>query len=394
ESDGLAFKKFINDNRAKLDAFEPVLRSPMRTPLDLVNLQAMGSLPHLNPHQTVHGQLGSYFTDPFVKLAVCFQSKYLGMSPYECPSLFTILPFIEYEYGIWHPVGGCNALMHAMGEVVEELGGHVRTDSPVDEILFKGKRASGVLVSGEPVEHDYIVCNADATWAMKNLIPAHLRSSGQSDGALNDRRYSCSTYMLYLGVRGETDLPHHTIYTSERYRQNIDQIAVTGELSEDPSTYVCNPVGVDPSLAPDGHSALYVLVPTPNLKSGIDWAQEAPEMRERTMEQLRTKFGLTDIEDRIEAEMQITPADWQSSNINWGATFNLAHNLGQMLHLRPQNKLKGFEGLFMTGGGTHPGSGLPTIFLSAQIAARLIGQEAGLPDFGATPAPGGDLVGV
>ncbi|MEO0482815.1 MAG: phytoene desaturase family protein [Planctomycetota bacterium] len=389
-SDGLSFRKFIDDNRAKLDAFEPVLRSPMRTPMDLVNLETMGSLPHLNPHLTVHSMLGRYFNHPLVKLAVCFQSKYLGMSPYECPSLFTILPFIEYEYGIWHPVGGCNALMQAMAELTEELGGAIRTSSPVDEVVFDGKRAAGVMTKGEVRAHDYVVCNADATWAMKNLIPEHLRTNGHSDGALDDRRYSCSTYMLYLGVRGTVDLPHHTIYTSERYRENLDDIAVNGALSEDPSTYICNPVGVDPSLAPEGDSALYVLVPTPNLKADVDWSVEAPRMRERTMEQIRTKFGIEDIEERIQAEMQITPADWAGSNINFGATFNLAHNLTQMLHLRPQNKLKGFEGLFLTGGGTHPGSGLPTIFLSAQIAARLIGEEAGLPTFAAEP----ELAGV
>ena len=196
--------------------------------------------------------------------------------------------------------------------------------------------------------------------------------------------------MLDLGALVTVDLPHHTIYTSERYRENLDDIAVNGALSEDPSTYICNPVGVDPSLAPEGDSALYVLVPTPNLKADVDWSVEAPRMRERTMEQIRTKFGIEDIEDRIQTELQITPADWAGANINWGATFNLAHNLTQMLHLRPQNKLKGFEGLFLTGGGTHPGSGLPTIFLSAQIAARLIGEEAGLPSSATEP----ELAGV
>jgi len=325
-----------------------------------------------------------------VRLAVCFQSKYLGMSPYDCPSLFTILPFIEYEYGVWHPRGGCNALMGAMERVARGMGVEIETDAPVSAIECDGGRASAVRVSehagsslaGGRFEHDHVVVNADAAWALKNLIdPAARARAGAeyADGSLDAMRYSCSTFMLYLGVEGSVDLPHHTIYTSARYRENLDDISRKGALSEDPSVYVCNPSRTDPTLAPAGHSSLYVLVPTPNVKSGgIDWSREKPAMRERALDQIEAKLGVRDLRSRIRAEMVLTPEDWRGSNIQFGATFNLAHNLGQMLHKRPQNKLRGFENLYLVGGGTHPGSGLPTIFLSAQISAAMVGEAAGL----------------
>lgn len=386
-ADGAAFERFIADNRTKLRLSEPILRKPIRSLADLMNLESAKVLPHLKPHKTVHDLLGQYFTDEHVKLAVSFQSKYLGMSPFECPSLFTILPLIEYEYGIWHPIGGCHALMEAMASLAGDRGADIRLNTPVERITFSGARADGVVVNGEREAFDAVIVNADATWAMKKLIPPELRTrgaaAGYTDEKLDSKRYSCSTYMLYLGVEGEIDLPHHTIYTSERYEENLRDITQHGRLSEDPSIYLCNPSRIDPTLAPEGHSSLYVLLPTPNVRAGsdglpIDWNGAAAAMRERAFEQMERVFGLTDIRSRVRAEVQTTPADWAAMNINHGATFNLAHNLRQMLHWRPQNRLKGFERLYLVGGGTHPGSGLPTIFLSSQISSRLACDDAGM----------------
>ncbi len=395
--DGASFLAFIEHNRAKLRHSEPILRHPMTGPLSLFGpgtwRDTLKVAPLLRPHQTVYQLLSKYFRHPAVRLAMGFQSKYLGMSPYECPSLFTILPFIEYEYGVWHPTGGCSALSRAMAELAGELGVEVRTDTPVREILFsgnsaRGPRATGLRTDAGEERHDHLVINADATWALKHLIPPGVRARAgrEYDAARIDAmRYSCSTYMLYLGVRGGVNLPHHTIYVSAAYEDNLADITERGVLSEDPSAYVCNPSVTDPTLAPPGCSSLYVLLPTPNCKAAIDWPARRAEMRERALNQLEGRFGLTEIRSRIEREEEITPDDWRGQNINFGATFNLAHNLGQMLHNRPQNRLRGFENLYLVGGGTHPGSGLPTIFLSAQISSRLICDQAGVMFAGVRP---------
>jgi phytoene desaturase len=383
-TDGASFLRFIRDNRRKLELMTPVLRAPIRGLLDLMTLDGLKVLPTLKPWQSLYGLLSSYFKNEHVRLALSFQSKYLGMSPFECPSLFSILPFIEYEYGIWHPHGGCNALTKAMAAVAEEEGATIHCSSPVERLVFEGRRCTGVVVDGRTHRFDHVVLNADATWAMKHLIPQELRG-GWTDEAIDAKKYSCSTFMMYLGVEGEVELPHHTIYTSTSYRKNLEDIAVTGRLSEDPSIYVCNPSRIDPSLAPTGDSALYVLVPTPNTKAAIDWNAERPRLREDAYRQLESVFGIADIRNRVRAEKLVTPADWQAERINHGATFNLAHSLSQMLHKRPQHRLQGFDGLWLVGGGTHPGSGLPVIFLSAEITTQLLCAEAGLPSPLATP---------
>ncbi|MEL6312176.1 MAG: phytoene desaturase family protein, partial [Pseudomonadota bacterium] len=210
--DGQNFERFMNDNRAKLRRMEPVLRKPMRGPLDLTNIETAKALPHINPHLSVHQLLKRYFINKYVQRAVSFQSKYLGMSPHECPSMFTILPFIEYEYGIWHPKGGCNALMRTMADVLVDMGATIHTSTPVERITFGGQTATGVVVGGQKQRFDHVVVNADAPWAIKNLVPKDVRWGMVSDEAIDRKRYSCSTAMLYLGVEGGVDLPHHTIY--------------------------------------------------------------------------------------------------------------------------------------------------------------------------------------
>ncbi|MEL6499630.1 MAG: phytoene desaturase family protein [Planctomycetota bacterium] len=380
--DGQNFERFMNDNRAKLRRMEPVLRRPMRGPLDLTNIETAKALPHINPHLSVHQLLKRYFINKYVQRAVSFQSKYLGMSPHECPSMFTILPFIEYEYGIWHPKGGCNALMRTMADVLVDMGATIHTSTPVERITFGGQTATGVVVGGQKQRFDHVVVNADAPWAIKNLVPKDVRWGMVSDEAIDRKRYSCSTAMLYLGVEGGVDLPHHTIYVTGKYDDNLADIADRGRLSDDPSMYVCNPTVTDPSMAPDGDSALYLLLPTPNCRvgeaNGLDWSREAGPTRERMLDQLERVFGVPDIRSRIRAEQMLTPNDWRSDNILFGATFNMAHNLLQMLHRRPHSELNGTRNCWLVGGGTHPGSGLPVIFLSSQTTAGLICERAGI----------------
>ena len=160
-------------------------------------------------------------------------------------------------------------------------------------------------------------------------------------------------------------------------QENLGDIG-GGRLTEDASTYVHNPSRIDKTLAPDGSSSLYVLVPTPNDGADIDWDEMAPVYREATLDRLEDVFGIQNLRARIKTEKMVTPADWRHEKINLGATFNLAHGLDQMLHRRPQHQLEDVDGVWMVGGGTHPGSGLPVIFLSSQITADLLCREHGL----------------
>jgi phytoene desaturase len=215
---------------------------------------------------------------------------------------------------------------------------------------------------------------------MTRLVPDWLRRRW-ADKKIAGKRFSCSTFMLYLGVEGRCDeLAHHTIYMARDYARNLRDIESDHVLSDDPSFYVQSACVTDPSLAPPGMSTLYVLVPVTHQHANVDWQREARRFRALALRQL-AKVGLTDVEKRIRWERMVTPADWEGHyEIHRGATFNLAHTLGQMLHLRPRNRFEDLESVYLVGGGTHPGSGLPVIFESARITARLLLQDVGLAD--------------
>lgn len=387
-------ERYLDDNRRKLDGFGPVLESAFNGLRDVMRLPFAELLPLLRPLSSVDKDLGRFFSDPRIRLAFSFQSKYLGMSPFNCPSLFTILSFLEYEHGVFHPRGGCGAVTQAMARVAQDLGVRIHLNEPVQRILFDGKKAVGVKTPADVHPCDALVINADFAHAMHHLVPDRLRRRW-SDRKLEKKRYSCSTYMMYLGLEGTSDdLAHHTIWLADDYRAHLEDIEKHHRLSDEPSFYVHNPVVTDPSMAPRGMTSLYVLVPVTHQHPNVDWRRERGRFRQTVLRQL-SRVGLEDVERRIRFEKVVTPMDWVSDlHIYRGATFNLAHSLDQMLHLRPRNRFEDLDGVYLTGGGTHPGSGLPVIFESARITSRLMAEDFRIePAWEAATTPATRLVG-
>ena len=376
----------MDDNRTKLKHFRPILESPFNSAMDLMRPSTMQAVPWLRPWHTVGSELQKYFSDPRLVIAFSFQSKYLGMSPFQCPSLFTILAFLEYEYGVFHPTGGCSAVCDRMAEIAQEMGVEFHLDEPVEEVLFEGRRAVGVRTNQGEYRSDALVINSDFAQSMEKLVPNSLRKRW-TNRKLASKRYSCSTYMMYLGIEGQYDLPHHTIHISSDYEKNLVEIEKTHVLSDDPSFYVQNACVTDPSLAPGGMSTLYVLVPVTHQHGNVDWSVERDRFRDHVVGKLE-QIGITGLEERIRYERILTPDDWDTQfEVYRGATFNLAHNLGQMLHRRPHNRFEDLDAVYLTGGGTHPGSGLPVIFESARITSRLISKDLGLRGAGSATVP-------
>ncbi len=378
-ADAAALPRVMADNRKKLELFRPVLESPFNGLRDLVRPGMLRALPMLRPLRTVDSDLATYFTDERVRLAFSFQSKYLGMSPFKCPSLFTILSFMEYEHGVFHPRGGCGAVMQAMARVAEARGVEFRMSSAVDGLVIERGRAVGVRSAVGEERFDAVVLNADFADAMTKMVPDKARRRW-SDKKIAGKKFSCSTFMLYLGLEGtQDDLAHHTIYLSEDYRRNVADIEA-GLAPDDPSFYVQNACVTDKTLAPPGHSTLYVLVPVGNLsRKAADWPALQAEYRTKTLARLE-RIGVRNVEKRIRFEKLVTPADWAGDMaIHHGATFNLAHSLDQMLCFRPRNRFEDVNGVYLVGGGTHPGSGLPVIFESARISCKLLADDLQLP---------------
>ncbi|PLT48218.1 Phytoene desaturase, neurosporene or lycopene producing [Paenibacillus pasadenensis] len=377
---GERYLRFMSRERDKLSRVLPLLKRPFGSARSYFASDVLRALPKLDAADTVHKRLSRYFTDERLRWAFSFQSKYLGMSPWECPGTFTMLSFLEHEYGLYHPIGGLNRISEAMADVAREHGAAIRVGEGARRVLTDGRRAVGVeLESGERLDVDAVVIGADFGHAMTTLFePGTLKS--YTPARLEKKKLSLSTFMLYLGIGAELPaLPHHKIVFASDYRRNVDDMTKRMTLSDDPSLYIHHPSRLDPTLAPPGKSALYLLMPVPNNRSGLDWREEAPRVRAAMLERLAAECGLPGaaaVEALIEEERMYTPEDWEKqSYVYRGATFNLAHSLDQMMHLRPRNRFEELEGCYLVGGGTHPGSGLPTIIQSAIISAQLLEEE-------------------
>ena len=370
-------RRFMEDHQVKMRTIYPCLQRPYHQWRSYLSKTLFKAFPYVATAASVVDVLDRYFTDDRLKLAFTFQAKYLGMSPWSCPALFSILSYTEYKYGIYHVKGGLCQISNAMAKVFAEHGGTLRLGTGVKEVLFNGSTVTGVILEdGEKIDCDDVIMNADYAYAVTSLMGKRSRVGKQ----LEKKKFSCSTFMLYLGL--DTifpEQPHHHILFADDYRRNVAEIQGERVASDDMSIYIRNSSINDPLVAPAGKSGIYVLVPTINTRHGFDWARHTPEFREKVLTRIEQRSELKDLRKHIVEERMITPVDWRDDlDIFMGATFNLAHTLDQMLYLRPHNRMSGYDNLYLVGGGTHPGSGLPTIYESGRISSNLLCDRRGV----------------
>lgn len=372
--DEAGYDRYQVYEKKKYETLVPCLQVPYEKPTDYLRKRFLKAVPYLDAHRDLYSHLGTYFKSSKLKISHTFQAKYLGMSPWECPATFSMIGYIEHSGGIYHPIGGLNQISVAMAKVVAEEGGKINLETPVAEVLVEDHRAIGVrLESGEVERADHIVVNADFGHALKSLFPRR-ELKKWTPQTLEKKNFSCSTFMIYLGIdKLYKEIPHHNILFAEDYQKNVNEITRDMVLSEDPSIYVQNASVTDPTLAPEGHSTIYILVPIANNRSGIDWPKEQERFRDKVLRLAEERGGFTDLKDHIIEERVITPREWEDDwNVYRGAVFNLGHSLTQMLSFRPHNAFEDLKGCYLVGGGTHPGSGLPTIYESGRISAGII----------------------
>ena len=382
------YRRFAEREQTRLERLYPCLQQSFASPLQLLRPQVLSALPYVGLFSSMSDVMGRYFDNDDLKMALSFQSAYLGMSPWQCPGGFSIIPYLEHVYGIYHVMGGINRISQVFRTLAEEFGARIHTSQAVEKIHTDGRKCHALtLQDGEIHPVDNLVIASDFAWSMTSLF-----DKGQlktwTPQKLDKARYSCSTFMLYLGLDKVYANPHHNFIFSDNYRQEMTQLYTGGELSDDFSLYVCNPSVTDASMAPEGHSALYVLVLTANNTSTIDWEHARETLRDKVLERLEQRAGYQGIRGHIREQHLISPSDWeQQHHVYRGAVFNLAHSIDQLLSMRPRNRFDEFDNCYLAGGGTSPGSGFPTILESARITSNLLCQSYGLPLYVADPLP-------
>lgn len=357
--------------------YQPYLGTPVRSVLGYLRPGEITNALAFRPWETLYQHFWRFFQDERLVYALSYPSKYLGMHPTAAASVFSLIPFLEFSEGVWHPVGGFRALAQALGKASQDLGAKIHLNSPVRQIWIEKGQARGVeLVNGTRITADAVVVNADFGYAVRHLLPTSAR--GQYDERrLSQMKFSCSTFMLYLGINRRYDeLPHHQIFLSEHIRRRdrpwVDDSALD---TDNPSFYVCNPTIIDPDNAPEGHSTLFVLVPIPNTSYTVDWTAKQKMYRDLIVKRM-SLLGYENVERHIITERCYTADTWQDKyHVHLGAVFNLAHGWSQLGPLRPPIRSGNINSLYWVGGAVHPGSGLLTILEAARSTKVFIEED-------------------
>ena len=363
---------FMRASQAKYDvAFNRLVTQNEDRYLPWIKGVGVRELAGMGLGRSLDGELGRYFKSRHIREALGSYAMYLGGSPFELPGFFSILPYGELAYGLWLPRGGMYGLVEAIETLARELGVEIRTRCRVSRIVIEDGQVRGVtLGNGEFLPSSSVISNVDAPTTDTELI-----AQPRLAAAARSTRMTPGVLTFYWGIRGTLGKAgHHTIYLPDDYRATFKDLFRRRCMPEQLAFYVSVPSATDPQLAPPGCSAVFVLVPTPLLSDmpDVDWRQFTAGVRAKVFERL-AREGLPLTEDRIEVEETYTPADWKSQfGLYDGSAFGAAHTLLQLGPRRSPNYRRDIRGLFYTGAGTTPGTGVPMVVLSGKMTAERV----------------------
>ena len=372
------YEQFLERGKSQNDAaFEHFITRHFSSVLEFITPSSVPQIVKVGALSKLWSHVSKYFADDRLRQALSFQTMYLGVSPYDAPAVFALLPYTEAIHGIWFPKGGMHAVSLALAEVCRAEGVALHLGQGVKRVLVENGTAVGVeLQDGQVRRADVVLCNADYAWAVKNLLPAPL--AAQRARKLQKARFTSSGLMLYLGLRQKVDgLLHHNVFFGRDFKGSFNDIFQTGRVPDDLSFYVNAPARTESGFAPEGKDALQVLVPVPPLGSALDWKVEAPKVRAKVLARLKEE-GYGDLEPLIEVEQCLTPDDWQTHhNLERGSNFGLAQNFMQLGPFRPKVFDSDLKNLFWCGASCQPGTGVPTVMISAGFAVDAVLAQLG-----------------
>ena len=384
--DVAGYERFLQASEAIFKVgFEQLGHVPFDSWTDMARV--LPALLKLESYRTVYALACKHVKDARLRVVLTFQSLLVGGNPFSTTSVYCLIAFLERRWGVHFPIGGTGSLVRGLVHLIEGQGGAVLCNRGVAEITARAGVATGVrLDSGATLAADVVVSNADSAWTYRHLVPAQHRRRW-TDRRIEGARYSMSLFVWYFGTkRRYPEVAHHTIALGPRYRELLTDIFDRKVLADDFSLYLHRPTATDPSLAPPGCDAFYVLSPVPHLQSGTDWATHAEPYRLAIQRRLEATL-LPGLADQIATSRLLTPQDFQDRLSSFrGAAFSLEPVLTQSAWFRPHNRSEELERLYLVGAGTHPGAGLPGVLSSARILDSVVPHADTLAASHAAPA--------
>jgi phytoene desaturase len=354
-----AMEHFVYEDRPRLrDWVDPaVMRA---APIGLTLLRSM--------QEYVEG----YFEHPKLQQIMQYTLVFLGGAPHNTPAMYNIMAHVDFNMGVYYPEGGLGGVVDGIADLATELGVTTTLNTEIEEITRAREGFHVRSTDGRTFRPDLVVSDADYAHTERELLPAHERQ--YDDDYWAEKTYAPSAFLLYMGVEGDVDpLAHHTLVLPTDWDGHFEQIFDDPAWPDDPAYYVCVPSETDDTVAPEGHSNLFVLVP---LAPGLEDTEETRQQyREFVLEDLAENTGV-DLRDRIVLEESFSVSDFASRyNAYQGTALGLAHTLRQTALLRPGHRSSAVDGLYYTGGFTTPGIGVPMCLISGQQVAEAVVED-------------------
>jgi phytoene desaturase len=331
---------------------------------NLIRIAAMGGFGRLR------ARVDRFFRDPRTRRVFSFQAMYAGLSPHDALALYAVIAYLDSVAGVSYPLGGMHEIPRALAGAAGKHGVRVHYDTEVARVEIRAGRATGVVTAdGRRFPADVVVLNPDA--AAVPLAPPPTRRR---------LRYSPSCVVLHVGsTQAYGRIAHHNIHFGRAWRTTFDEVIRQGRLMSDPSLLVTNPSGTDPTAAPPGRQAYYVLAPVPNLVAGdLDWRGGLADRYADTLMAELERRGYVGFRDAAVVRRVVTPADWADAGLSAGTPFSAAHTFAQTGPFRPGNLHPSLSNVVFVGAGTQPGVGVPMVLISGKLAAaRITGTRSG-----------------
>lgn len=374
------FLKFLDESEFKYDvSLRSFLYKNYDSVLDFINSDTLKYGYKLNIFKKMQKYVEKYFKTPEMQKIMQYTLVFLGSSPYNTPAIYSVMTHVDFNGGVFFPMGGLRSLVEALEKVCKKNGVKFFVNSAVSKIITRDGEAKGIMMeNGEVIEADIVVSNADIEFTEKMLLQKPDRT--YSDKYWQTRVGTPSGFIMYLGVNKLLPmLKHHTFVFAPDWNKGFEEIFDTHKMPIDPSIYICNANKTDPSLAPAGKENLFILVPVSNKLNFSE--EQKQQFGDSIINTIGKQIGVENLKEYVEYKKYFMPEDFKTryNSLNHSA-LGLAHTVMQTGYFRPNNVSKKVKNLYYTGQCTNPGTGVPMCMISGELVyKRIIGEKSGKP---------------
>jgi 1-hydroxycarotenoid 3,4-desaturase len=344
------------------------IRAPRPSVLSLIKtagVRGLSDLARTSPFACLWDALGDYFKDQRLRQLFARYATYCGSSPFDAPATLMLIAHVEQE-GVWLVDGGMYRIAAALAALAAKSGATFRYHSEVATIDVVSGRVNGVMLSsGERIDAAAVVVNADIA-AVADKCFGDAVAEAVPPPAVTHRSLSAMTFAMVARTEGFR-LARHNVFFSPDYATEFDDLIGRRRLADEPTVYVCAQGRNDAASVPTGPEPLLCLMNAPADGDAHTYSQtEITTCQERILAQLE-RFGIS---LHLLAEPVVTtPSDFHRLFPATGGALYGQVSHGWMASFRRPGSRTRIRGLYLAGGSTHPGPGVPMAALSGRLAA-------------------------